>query len=88
MHCCLYITMLLNFILEGPIRIFLSSQVLKVARRKGMYAFVMVSCLFFIGALAIGDMKLDNLNILKLLLGVTGKFLLTMYFPIDGTYIK
>ena len=53
-----------------------------------MHAFVMVSCLFFIGALAIGDMELDNLNILKLFLGVTGKFLLTMYFPIDGTYIK
>ena len=88
MHCCLYITMLLNFILEGPIRIFLSSQVLKITRRKGMYAFVMVSCLFFIAALAIGDMKLENLDMLKLLLGVTGKFLLTMYFPIDGTYIK
>ena len=125
MHCCLYITMLLNFILEGPIRIaslkkrltirpwnhfiemmmryssigskflnetiqriFLSSQVLKITRRKGMYAFVMVSCMFFIGALLIGDLELENLNVLKLLLGVTGKFLMTMYFPIDGTYIK
>lgn len=80
--------MLLNFILEGPIRILLSSQVLKITRRKGMYAFVMVSCLFFIAALAIGERNLENLDMLKLLLGVTGKFLLTMYFPIDGTYIK
>jgi len=88
MHCCLYITMLLNFILEGPIRITLSSQVLKVTRRKGMYLFVMVSCIFFIGALLIGDLGVENLDLLKLLLGVVGKFLLTMYFPIDGTYIS
>ena len=53
-----------------------------------MYAFVMVSCIFFIGALLIDDLELDNLNIFKLFLGVTGKFLMTMYFPIDGTYIK
>ena len=53
-----------------------------------MYTFVMVSCVFFIGALLIGDLELDNLSVLKLLLGVTGKFLMTMYFPIDGTYIK
>jgi len=87
-HCCLYVTMLGNFILEGPIRILLSTQVLKITRRKGMYAFVMVSCIFFIGALLIDDLELDNLNIFKLFLGVTGKFLMTMYFPIDGTYIK
>ena len=77
-----------NFLDETIKRIFLSSQVLKITRRKGMYTFVMVSCVFFIGALLIGDLELDNLSVLKLLLGVTGKFLMTMYFPIDGTYIK
>ena len=49
MHCCIYITMLIIFLMEGPLRLALATPILKVTRRKGLYLFVCASAFCFLG---------------------------------------
>ena len=107
MHCCIYITMLIIFLMEGPVRLAIATPILKITRRKGLYLFVSASSFSFLGesssdifqsrtgrcenfelgTLLLDDFGGDNMDLVKLIFGVSGKFLLTMYFPISYTYI-
>ena len=49
MHCCIYVTMLIIFLMEGPLRLVIATPILKITRRKGLYLFICASAFCFLG---------------------------------------
>ena len=54
MHCCIYVTMLIIFLMEGPLRLVIATPILKITRRKGLYLFICASAFCFLGKNSVG----------------------------------
>ena len=86
MHCCIYVTYSILFILEGPVRMAIGAVLMPRMRRKGIYISMVLSAVLFIITVLINDFDTDgSLGSLKLVTGVLAKFVTTFYFAFAYT---
>ena len=85
-HCCVYVTLTIFFILEGPFRIWFTAFFLPRIRRKGIYCTLSVSAILFLITTIMYDNNSDGrFNTAKLITGVAAKFVLTLYYAFGYT---
>jgi len=80
-HCCLYVTYAISFVLEGPGRMLFGTVFMPRTRRKAMYFAICISSLLFMLTVLLSDNNEDGkFDQLKLITGVTAKYIGCCYF--------
>ena len=88
-HCCIYVTYTMFFILESPVRMLVSSFLMPRIRRKGIYGCLVLSAVLFIATSWMNDHNTDGrFDTLKLVTGLTAKFINTCYYAFAYTMMS
>ena len=89
MHCCLYVTFSIFFLMDGVVRLGFGAFFLPRARRKGIYFAICASSALFLITVILYDNNADGrYNLVKLVTGVLAKFTVTVYFAFAYTTLS